>query len=116
MSDLAALCGISAGHLSRAFKQSTGKKVHAYVENVRLRRATELLLQSDLSVKEIAARVGFTNPSTFSASFLRLSGITPTELRRRYQSERPRKLAVQRMKNFEGMFGFHGTLDRFIAA
>jgi AraC family transcriptional regulator len=88
---LAELCGISAGHLMRAFKQTTGETVHAYVEGVRLAKAQRLLSETDLSVKTIAADLGFSTPSSFSFAFRRATGGTPAEFR-----EQLRKWGVRR--------------------
>jgi AraC family transcriptional regulator len=78
---LAGLCGISSGHLMRAFKQTTGETVHAYVERVRLCKAQRLLCETDLPLKVIAAELGFSTPSSFSFAFRRATGGTPASFR-----------------------------------
>jgi AraC family transcriptional regulator len=78
---LAELCGISSGHLMRAFKQTTGETVHAYVERVRLTKAQRLLCETDLPLKAIAAELGFSTPSSFSFAFRRATGGTPASFR-----------------------------------
>jgi AraC family transcriptional regulator len=78
---LAELCGISSGHLMRAFKQTTGETVHAYVERVRLSKAQRLLCETDLPLKAIAAELGFSTPSSFSFAFRRATGRTPASFR-----------------------------------
>jgi len=78
---LADLCGISGGHLMRAFKQTTGETVHAYVERVRLAKAQRLLCETDLPLKVIAAELGFSTPSSFSFAFRRATGGTPASFR-----------------------------------
>jgi AraC family transcriptional regulator len=78
---LAGLCGISSGHLMRAFKQTTGETVHAYVERVRLGKAQRLLCETDLPLKVIAAELGFSTPSSFSFAFRRATGGTPASFR-----------------------------------
>jgi AraC family transcriptional regulator len=78
---LAELCGISSGHLMRAFKQTTGETVHAYVERVRLAKAQRLLCETDLPLKAIAAELGFSTPSSFSFAFRRATGGTPASFR-----------------------------------
>lgn len=79
--DLAALVGLSRGHFMRAFKQSTGKTVHGFVENVRLDQAKVLLAEGEMPLKQIAARLGFANPASFSLAFRRLTGNTPGRYR-----------------------------------
>jgi AraC family transcriptional regulator len=78
---LADLCGISSGHLMRAFKQTTGETVHSYVESRRLAKAQRLLCETDLPLKAIAAELGFSTPSSFSFAFRRATGGTPASFR-----------------------------------
>jgi AraC-like DNA-binding protein len=52
-----------------------------YINQLRIGAAVQLLLSSDLSVLEIAFRVGFGNYSNFSRQFKRLKGMTPLSLR-----------------------------------
>jgi AraC family transcriptional regulator len=82
---LAQICGISSGHLMRAFKQTTGETVHAYVERVRLSKAQRLLCETDLPLKVIAAELGFSTPSSFSFAFRRATGGTPANFREQLQ-------------------------------
>lgn len=82
IADLAALCGMSSGHLMRAFRQSTGETVHAHVQRVRGERAMVLLGEDDHSIKTIAYLLGFETPSSFSVAFKRLTGQSPSEYRR----------------------------------
>lgn len=83
LDELAGLVGISAGHLRRAFKQSAGCTLGDHIRNVRLERAQGLLSGSDLSLKEIAARVGFTSPYGFTVAFQRVTGEAPSAFRQR---------------------------------
>jgi AraC family transcriptional regulator len=78
---LAELCGISSGHLMRAFKQTTGETVHSYVERVRLTKAQRMLCETNLPLKVIAAELGFSTPSSFSFAFRRATGGTPASFR-----------------------------------
>lgn len=78
---LAELCGISSGHLMRAFKQTAGETVHSYVERVRLTKAQRLLCETNLPLKVIAAELGFSTPSSFSFAFRRATGGTPASFR-----------------------------------
>jgi AraC family transcriptional regulator len=81
ISHLAELCGISSGHLMRAFKQTTGETVHSYVDRVRLTKAQRLLCETKLPLKTIAAELGFSTPSSFSFAFRRATGGTPASFR-----------------------------------
>jgi AraC family transcriptional regulator len=85
--DLASLCGIGPRHLMRAFKQGTGQTITEYVEAARLRRAIQLLSDTDLPLGEVARQVGFAAQSGFSHAFRRAVGEPPSAFRRRQRSE-----------------------------
>lgn len=81
--ELAALAGVSARHLERAFRQSTASSPHAYVMDRRLHRARGLLINHpELPIEQIALRLGFSSSSHFSSAFRRQTGLTPTDFRR----------------------------------
>lgn len=82
---LAELCGISASHLMRAFKQTTGQTVHSYVDTIRLAKARQLLCETSLPLKVIAAELGFSTASSFSFAFRRATGGTPVSFREQFR-------------------------------
>ena len=83
LSCLASAVGLSPYHFARAFKRSTGLSPHRYVLRTRLERAKELLATSDLSIADIAARIGYQDhPSQLSRLFRRELGVTPQAYRR----------------------------------
>lgn len=80
---LARLAGASPDHLQRLFKQETGgRHLGELLSERRLRRAAELLFNSDMSIKEIAYAVGYKHHSSFVRAFERQFGETPREYRR----------------------------------
>ncbi|MEW9856477.1 helix-turn-helix domain-containing protein [Novosphingobium sp. M1R2S20] len=81
--ELAAICGISRGHLMRMFKVSTGEALQRFITLERLGKARRMLAEDRLSVKEIAAVLHFCNTAHFSNAFRRAEGITPSEYRMR---------------------------------
>ena len=81
--DLARELGLSTRHLSRIFKQETGTSIAQHLQVERRNRAVELLKDSDLPVKVIAARLGYQSASHFSAVFRDATGWSPREFRRR---------------------------------
>jgi AraC family transcriptional regulator len=84
--ELAGLCGISDDHVMRSFKASTGKTLHKYLEEKRLNAAKEMLAGDSLSIKEIAACLGFSSQTYFCAAFRKHAAMTPTAYRRLLKS------------------------------
>ncbi|WP_341523475.1 helix-turn-helix domain-containing protein [Pseudomonas sp. G.S.17] len=79
---LAAEAGMSEFYFSRLFRRATGQSPSQYFIQMRMAVARRLLLQSTLSVIDIALEVGYGSPSHFAHVFKRHSGITPHEFRR----------------------------------
>ncbi len=73
--------GMSVPSLQRLFKKHLGISPAAYLLNLRLERAADLLLAENVSVKEIAWRCGFENPLYFSTAFRRYKGVSPRKYR-----------------------------------
>lgn len=73
--------GISKGYLSQFFKEQTGVNFSDYLEDLRMTQAKELLLNTDLSVNEIALRTGYSSSNTFCRAFKRLNGVSTTAFR-----------------------------------
>lgn len=77
--------GLSPAYLSRIFPQVTGVRFHDYLLGVRVAKAKQLLLETDLLVAEVAERTGFESQTSFGRAFLRLVGVSP----RRFRSPPP---------------------------
>jgi AraC-like DNA-binding protein len=73
---------MSPVYISRLYKQLTMKSLTDVIAEVRMSKAKELLLHSDLPIADIAERTGFTNSSYFYRTFKRCNGVTPNEYRR----------------------------------
>ncbi|MET8836263.1 helix-turn-helix transcriptional regulator [Micromonospora sp. NPDC004540] len=74
---------MSAGHLSRQFRQAYGESPYAYLMTRRIERAMALLRRGDLSVTEVCFAVGCSSLGTFSTRFTELVGIPPSTYRAR---------------------------------
>jgi len=81
MPELAARLGTHEKRLARAFRARTGKSVFAFVREARLAEARRLLVESALTVEEVALAVGFAMPANFSTAFREHFGTTPTGFR-----------------------------------
>ena len=79
--DMAAAAGLSRAHFSREFSRAFGESPKAYLITRRLERAAALLRNTDRSVNEICLDVGLVGLGTFTTSFKRHFGKTPTEYR-----------------------------------
>ena len=78
---LAGIVGFSKYHFARAFKQSEGLTPHDYLLQCRVRRAQELLANTDLPLSEIALASGFSDQSHFARRFRERLGVTPSSYR-----------------------------------
>ncbi|TVR03620.1 MAG: response regulator [Spirochaetaceae bacterium] len=74
---------LSPFYFSKVFKQHSGTNFVDYVNRIRIDRACELLREGQFSIKEIAARVGYTDANYFARMFKRRMGETPSGYRRR---------------------------------
>lgn len=76
---IAATLSVSAGHLSRMFKKSTGMTFERYVMVRRIDRARQRLLDPSITVAEVVERCGFCSSPYFLRVFREIAGCTPTE-------------------------------------
>jgi AraC-like DNA-binding protein len=81
LSLLAGVAGLSVHHFARQFKQSAGVTPHLYLTQKRVERAREMLVQTDLSLAEIANAVGFFDQGHLARHFRQMVGTTPREFR-----------------------------------
>ena len=72
---------VSAPYLSKLFHDHAGTSPSRYLTDLRMQKAKKLLLDSQLSIKEIAARVGYPDPFHFSKSFKNAVGMSPAQFR-----------------------------------
>jgi AraC-like DNA-binding protein len=80
--DLAAVAHLSPYHFARRFKESTGLPPRRYIIARRIERAQQLPRgEDDLSLAQVAARVGFSDQGHFARHFRRLVGVTPKRFR-----------------------------------
>lgn len=81
LQDGADYAGMSVFHFSRFFKTVTGVGYNTYINELRIRHAEQLILQSDRKLIDIALESGFGNVRTFNRVFRQLRGRTPSDLR-----------------------------------
>ena len=79
--DMARAAGLSRAHFSREFRRAFGETPHAYLLTRRLERAAALLRATDRSVADICFSVGLASLGSFTSSFTRTYGVSPTAYR-----------------------------------
>ncbi len=79
--DLARAAGLSPAHFSREFRATFGESPHSYLLTRRLERAAALLRNTDRSVADVCMSVGLSSVGSFTTSFTRLYGKSPTAYR-----------------------------------
>lgn len=96
--DVAAALSLTPGHLTTQVRRKTGRTVQEWITERRMTQARRLLVETDLSVAELARAVGYTDPAYFVRTFRRAHGTTPLAWRRAGRAvpaarRRDRKLA-----------------------
>jgi transcriptional regulator GlxA family with amidase domain len=81
---MAAESGLTERSFHRRFKKATGQSPLEYVQTLRIEEAKQLLETTDDPFDEIAAEVGYSEPSAFRHLFRKLVGITPSAYRRKH--------------------------------
>jgi AraC family transcriptional regulator len=79
---MAEIAHLSPYHFARTFRQVTGIPPGEFLGNLRLQRAKELLLTTDLSASEVCFEVGYASLGTFTTRFTQLVGVSPGRMRR----------------------------------
>jgi AraC-like DNA-binding protein len=92
VADMAGAAGLSKAHFSREFRRTFGESPHHYLLTRRLERAASLLRMTDWTVGEICVSVGLLSLGSFTTSFKRTLGVTPTAYR---TSQPPAALAAR---------------------
>jgi two-component system response regulator YesN len=79
LDDVSREINVSPYYFCKVFKEETGVNFIDYLTNIRIEKAKELMLRSDLSIKEICGKIGYSDPNYFSRIFKKNMGVTPTE-------------------------------------
>jgi transcriptional regulator of acetoin/glycerol metabolism len=79
--EMAAVAGVSVYHFARGFKRATGETPHDYLTRMRVERARDMLVRSELHLSEIALAVGFYDQSHLARHFRQVLGTSPGEFR-----------------------------------
>jgi len=82
LEELAELVGLSPSYFSHSFKAATGVPPHQWQTGIRVKRAQEMLLGSDMTLTEIATACGFFDQAHFTRLFRKQVGATPAAWRK----------------------------------
>ena len=83
IADLANECHMSETHFRRIFQEKMNMTPVEYVNFVRIKMACELIDKTDISMEDVAEKVGFITPSTFNRNFRRIIGTSPYQWKKR---------------------------------
>jgi AraC-like DNA-binding protein len=86
---MAELAGMSRAAFSLRFREATGDSPGSYVTGVRMQRAEDALARSDVTLAQIAAKVGYRNEYAFSTAFRRRHGVSPGKWRLAARTAQP---------------------------
>jgi AraC-like DNA-binding protein len=100
--DLAGAAGLSRAHFIREFRRAFGETPHAYLLTRRLERAAALLRGTDHSVADICFSVGLRSVGSFTTTFTRTFGISPTAYRAAHPSAASRAIVPTCVLRFYG--------------
>ena len=84
---LAALVNLSRSHYTTLFRRVTGYAPRHYLNHLRMQEAVQMLNGTDLPIKQISDRLGFSEQFYFSRAFSKMHNHSPTEHRRRYATK-----------------------------
>jgi YesN/AraC family two-component response regulator len=81
LQEIASASGLSAPYFSTIFKEEMGENLSIYLNRLRVEKASHMLMETDLSLSEIASSCGFEDQSWFSKIFKSFTGISPGKFR-----------------------------------
>jgi AraC-like DNA-binding protein len=85
LAELARACKLSPGHFARAFRQTAGQPPHRWLMEQRIEKAKQLLVDTTLSLAQIAQNCGFADQSHFTRVFAQLVQSSPGQWRRHWR-------------------------------
>jgi transcriptional regulator GlxA family with amidase domain len=85
--ELAQLLGLSGSRLGHLFRSQVDTDLESFLRNARLQKAADLLRHTELSIKAIAALVGYRHASSFDRGFKKKFELEPADYRRRHRLE-----------------------------
>ena len=78
MEDICSEIYYSKTYIFKQFKKNTGYSIMEYYNKLKIEKAKQLLLETEMSIREISEKLSFDTPNYFSKTFKRLCGVTPS--------------------------------------
>lgn len=119
VSELADLLNMSRSSLLRKIKKQTNLSASQFIREIRLQKAAELLINTELTASEIAFEVGFSNPSYFTKCYREYYGYPPGETKTKKEEDEEEKEQNEIQKNEEEtkeVIVKNTSLNRYIIA
>ncbi|UEG51671.1 response regulator [Mucilaginibacter daejeonensis] len=91
---LASEIGMSHSNLYRKVKSMSGYTVNGFIRLIRLRKAAELLIDTEYNINEVAIETGFNNAKYFRMQFVKLFNMTPSDFAKRHRKVFKKKIKV----------------------
>ncbi len=88
LDEVADFAGLSKAYMSRLFKEKTGSRYIDYLTSCRMEHAKRLLMETDMSMKQVAEAVGYCNVPGFRAKLKNYFGINGAEIRKMYKKDK----------------------------
>ena len=85
--NIESLVHMNGDYINREFKKSTGYTLMEYIQRYRIIMAKKLLRETNLSIADISAQIGYDSPAYFAKVFKKLTSLTPREYRARHERE-----------------------------
>lgn len=79
--------GVSSSYISNIFKRSEGIPLKKYINNVRLKKGRDYLVNTNMKIKDICEIIGYSSPEHFSRSFKECYGLSPYQYRQSFQDK-----------------------------
>lgn len=92
LEELADLVGLAPSYLSRLFKKETGQSMSQYIMKLRVEKGRDLLINTPMTIEEIANYVGFKQQGYFSKCFKEQYQLAPLEYKKSYNGENDEKV------------------------
>ncbi|WED29518.1 AraC family transcriptional regulator [Vibrio sp. DW001] len=86
LADIATITNLTEHAFCRSFKKATGKTFLHYLNGIRVHEAAKQLIETELSITQIAYEVGFSNISSFNRYFKNQKKLSPSEFRKNIEN------------------------------